>query len=369
MSHTIHAFEFLAKPPAEIPPAVVLFGNEDFLKRLAKQALTKILVADDDTPFATYEGNSLEWRDVMDEVSTVSLFGGGRRLVVVEAADAFVSKERTRLEAYFAKPKTSGVLILEVDSWASNTRLYKAVNKMGLQIDCRAPEKAVGKRKVLDQGKLCKWLVAWTKQQHDAKLEVAAAELMVELVGVELGLLDQELAKLSLFAGEGGTIDPRMVEEVVGGWKSKTIWELVDAAADGNAAEALRQLDRLLQAGEHPVALFGQISWSLRRFAAATRIYQESERNQRRISLREALIQAGIQHWNRKGLERAESQLKQLGRVRAGKLYQWLLETDLALKGSHSHPQRARFALERLFLRMSGALPSRRPARAVASSR
>ena len=110
------------------------------------------------------------------------------------------------------------------------------------------------------------------------------------------------------------------------------------------------------------------IAWSLRRFAAATRIYQESERAGRRISLRDALIEAGFAHWNRKGLERAESQLKQLGRERAGRLYEWLLETDLALKGSHSSPQRARFALERLVMRMaSKSGKAQRPARMAAS--
>lgn len=356
MSNTLHAFDFLAKPPAQVPAVVVLFGSEAFLKRLSAQQLRAAVVEDDDSPVSAFDGNAVEWRDVFDELSTMSLFGGGRRLAIVEQADAFVSKERGRLEDYVAKPKSSGVLILQVDSWAANTRLYKAIDKTGLQIDCRPPEKSAGKRKMLDETKLCKWLVAWTAQQHSAKLESTAAEMLLEIIGPELGLLDQELSKLALFAGEGGQIDVPMVRDVVGGWRTNTIWELVDAAADGDSGEALRQLDRLLQAGEHPVALFGQIAWSLRRFAAATRIYQEAERDKRRIPLRDALIQAGIAHWNRKGLERAESQLKQLGRDRAGKLYQWLLATDLALKGSHSNPHRARFALEQLLLRMAKPL-------------
>lgn len=353
MSNTVHAFDFLAKAPAGVPPVVVLFGSESFLKRLATRALRKAIVGDDDAPFTTLEGASAEWRDVIDELSTMSLFGGERRLVIVEAADPFVSKERGRLESYVDKPRSSGVLILDVGTWASNTKLYKAVDKIGLQVDCRAPEKTIGKRKVLDEGRLGKWLIAWTQKQHKAKLEATAAEQLLEIIGAEFGLLDQSLSKLALFAGEGGKIDVQMVRDVVGGWRSQTIWELIDAAADGDAGEALKQLDRLLQAGEHPVALFGQISWSLRRFAAATRVYQEAERAKRRISVRDALIQAGIPHWNTKGLERAESQLKQLGRGRAGRIYQWLLETDLALKGSHSNPHRARFALERLFLRMA----------------
>ncbi|MBP85322.1 MAG: DNA polymerase III subunit delta [Planctomycetaceae bacterium] len=356
MSNTIHAFDFLAKPPAEIPSVVVLFGSEAFLKRLASQQLKAAVIEDDDSPFSTFDGNAVEWRDVADELSTMSLFGGGRRLAIVEQADSFVSKERGRLEDYVAKPKSSGVLVLQVDSWAANTRLYKAIDKTGLQIDCRPPEKSVGKRKALDEAKLCNWIIGWTEQQHRANLEGTAAEMLLEITGPELGLLDQELSKLALFAGEGGKIDVQMVRDVVGGWRTNTIWELIDAAADGDSGAALRQLDRLLQAGEHPVALFGQIAWSLRRFAAATRIYQESERAKRRIPLRDALVQAGIPHWNRKGLERAESQLKQLGRDRAGKLYQWLLETDLALKGSHSNPHRARFVLEQLFLRMTKGL-------------
>jgi DNA polymerase-3 subunit delta len=360
MANTLHAFDFLAKPLAEIPAVVVLFGSEAFLKRLTAQHLRAAVLNDDDSPFSTFDGNSVEWRDIADELSTMSLFGGGRRLAIVEQADSFVSKERSRLEDYAAKPKSNGVLILQVDSWAANTRLYKAIDKTGLQVDCRPPEKTSGKRKTLDESKLCKWLVDWTDQQHRAKLEATAADMLVEIIGPELGLLDQELSKLALFAGEAGKIDVQMVRDVVGGWKTNTIWELVDAAADGDSGEALRQLDRLLQAGEHPVALFGQIAWSLRRFAAATRIYQEAERGRRRLPLRDALIQAGIAHWNRKGLERAESQLKQLGRDRAGKLYQWLLETDLALKGSHSNPHRARFALEQLFLRMAKGLGKRK---------
>jgi len=34
-------------------------------------------------------------------------------------------------------------------------------------------------------------------------------------------------------------------------------------------------------------------------------------------------------------------------------LHRWLLETDLALKSSHSSPDRARYALEFLFMRMN----------------
>ena len=139
----------------------------------------------------------------------------------------------------------------------------------------------------------------------------------------------------------------------------RSIWDLVDAAAEGDAAAALTQLDRLLQSGEHPLALVGSLAWSLRRYAAATRIFPAIRTGGEKIPLREALSQAGVKDWPLGNLAAAEKRLIQLGRNRAGKLYRWLLELDLSLKGSHSQDDRARWALEQLLLRMSKAAATR----------
>jgi DNA polymerase-3 subunit delta len=111
----------------------------------------------------------------------------------------------------------------------------------------------------------------------------------------------------------------------------------------------------MLQAGEHPLAVMGPLSWSLRRFAAATRIYEAAERQGNRMPLRAALEQAGFRKWPAGALERAERQLKRIGRQRAGSFYNWLRKADLKLKGSHSSPTRARFVLEELILRLANA--------------
>jgi len=355
MTGTVHVFDYMESPP-QFPSAsvCVVFGDESFLKRLALKTLRNQVLDDADAPFATFDGESAEWRDVLDELSTVALFGGGgKRLAIVEQADGFVTKHRDRLEAYVEKPRSSGVLILEVGTWAGNTRLYKAIDKTGLQIECRAPQRAAGRSKFLDERRIAAWLSHWSETRHGARLNPQAATLLLELVGPEFGILDQDLAKLALFVEPGGVIKPELVRDVVGGWKTKTIWELMDAACDGNAGEALLQLDRALQSGEPPQALFGQISWSLRRFAAATRIFERAERGGRRLPLRAALEQAGFRPYPKNALENAERQLKQLGRERAGQLYRWLLEADLALKGTHSAPDRARSILEQLILRLA----------------
>lgn len=370
MSAPIHALDFLEKPcEGRAPGVCVVFGGELFLKRLVLKRLERWAAgvqdssADGALMTAKFDGATAEWRDVVGELATVSLFGGGgRRVAVVEDASRFIEQCRDRLEQYVEKPRSTGVLILDVELWSSNMRLYKAITAHGMHVECRAPESGSSRSsyKEVDEGRVAKWLVAWGKSQYDIRLDADASRAMMELVGPEFGLLDSELAKLALFVAPGGKISAQLVRDVVGGWRVKTNWEMIDALADGDAAQALYQLDRLLHAGQEPIAIFGSIAWSLRRYAAATRIFVEAERRGRSISLQGALEQAGFKNWpepNR--LARAEQQLKQMGRERAGKIHRWLLETDLALKGSHAHADRARLVLEQLIVRMARSLGPR----------
>ena len=337
----IPALDYLAQPERHPPlPVCAVFGDEPFLRRQAIACLRTAVLGGGDADFSlsSFEGRSSPFRDVHEVLSTVAMFGGGKRLAVVEDADDFVTRYRGQLEDYVARPSRSGVLVLDLDSLPSNTRLYKAIAAGGLLIDCGAPAPA----------RLCKWLAEWAKQQHHVQLPQAAAETLVEMVGPELGLLDQELARLALTAGPDKKIAPELVGRSVGGWRAKTTWEMLDAALDGKLPEAMLQLDRLLAAGEQPLGILAQISASLRRFAAATRLVIQTEAGGARPKLRDALEKAGIRAFV---LQKAERQIRLLGRQRGAQLYRWLLQADLDLKGESAMPPR--LILERLIVRLS----------------
>jgi DNA polymerase-3 subunit delta len=357
MSKPTDAIEYLAQPSKHPAAGVcVLFGDEAFLKRQALAALKQQVLSGDDAEFSvsTFAGRDAALRDVMDALSTRALFGGGRHLVVVEEADEFVSANRSALEDYVERSKSASVLVLEVKLWPATTRLYKRVAESGLQIECRFPAPA----------RLLKWLAACARQAHDAALHASAAEVLAEEVEPDLGLLDQELAKLAALAGSGGAITSDLVHQAVGGWRARTAWEMLDAALAGDTRTALVQLDRLLLGGEVPIALLAQISSSLRRFAAATRLIEQGDRQRRSPGLRPALERAGVKPFV---MGKAEDQLRRLGRPRANQLYHWLLEADLALKGSSSSPFRSRLVLEELIVRLSA--PPATPKLASASRR
>jgi DNA polymerase-3 subunit delta len=338
---SLHALDYLSPAEKHPPrPVVAVYGDESFLHRQSLLKLREVVLGreEGDFSFTAFEGDNTELRDVLDELATVAMFGGVKRLVVVEEADNFVSRYRQQLEDYVFRPSRTGVLVLDLNSLPANTRLYKLISAEGLAIDCSTPAEA----------RLTKWLVDWSKQHHKVQLSAAAADALVDLIGSELGLLDQEVAKLAISLGEEKRITPELVARYVGGWRAKTAWEMLDAALEGRVPEAMQQLDRLLASGEQPVGILGQISASLRRFAAATRLILQSEAAGRRIALSQALEQAGVKPFV---LQKAQRQLRRLGRNRGAQLYRWLLEADVDLKGDSAMP--ARLILERLVLQLA----------------
>lgn len=353
MPKPLHAIDYLSSPKKHaVRPVCVVFGDEALLKRHVLRGLRRAALggeneADADFSFTVFEGRKATIEDVLAELSTVAMFGGGQRLVLVEEADEFVTRYRSELEDYVAKPRSTGRLMLEVRSFPGNTRLAKAVISQGLAIECNAPKAA----------KLTDWLVSWAGGTHRTKLARTAAEMLIEMVGPELGLLDQEVARLALLVEPGGEITAKSVQQTVGSWRAKTTWVMLDTALGGRVSEALTQLDRLLLAGESPIGLLAQISSTLRRFAAATRLILQAESLGRRLPLRTALEQAGFKSF---ALGKAQQQLRQLGRDRGAGLLGWLLEADLALKGASSMPPR--LILERLILRL--ATPASRAVKA-----
>ena len=356
MAGTVHVFDLLSSALEKPSGVVPVFGGERFLKKLAVDFLVRSIGGDDDDFSATqYDSDNVSWADVHDELATRSLFGGsGPRIVVVDHADKFVKENRERIEDYVEASSDSGLLILIVDTWPSNTRLYKKINKSGSQVRCDPPTKSA-RSKQTDEKKVGQWLVARAKEEYEFSLPAGGAQTLIELTDCEFGRMDQELQKLSLYADKKGKVPQATIKQVVGGWRARTMWEAIDFAADGEAGRALELVDQLLRSGEHPLALFGQLSWSLRRYATATEIVMRQLRDGRKANLPNAVKEAGFRAWGGE-VEASQARIRQLGRHRAGLMLDWLLEADLALKRSHSKPERGRLVLEMLFVKMAKEL-------------
>jgi DNA polymerase-3 subunit delta len=348
-STSTHVFDFLESSPASpLPPIIACFGSDDFLRRMAIHHWIVLSRLDSET-VRSFDGDEDSWREVHDELATRSLFdAGGERLVIVRGADKFVTKNRDALERWAENFAPDSSLVLELQTLAANTKLYKLIAKHGTLISCTPPQKSSWGNPP-DEKAMQKWTVAWAKSKHALQLSAKQSVLIIERIGAVCGLIDCELAKLALFASDSGEISDERVSELVGGWRTQTAWELADAIADGQVAMAIAQLDKLLTAGQNAVGLLAQLSWSLRRFGLAAKLVEQSERVDTRISLPVALERAGF---NRFDLAKAETRLKRIGRPRAKELLAGLVDLELKLKGSHSNEHRARLALESLIMKL-----------------
>lgn len=333
----MHAIDLL-KDPAKVPvvPIYAVFGDDSFLRREALQeirhAVLKGAGEDDELALARFPGDAATLADVMDELRTLPFFSK-MRVVVVEGADPFVTAHRKELEAYVEHPSTSGVLILVVKVWPSNTKLAKLVERVGLSVECKGPNERL----------LSSWLVHLSKSRFKTELDPGAADLLRELVGPEVGLLVAEVEKLSVYVGSKGKIHRDDVARMVGAGRIETVWKVLDAATTGRGDLALEHLDGLITAGEHPVGLLSAMSTSL------LKVYQAGRLRRRRIELREACQAAGIPPF---AVETTRQQHAHLGPSRVDRLPAMLLRADLDLKGGSTLPPRT--VLERLLVELAG---------------
>jgi DNA polymerase-3 subunit delta len=315
-------------------PMYALVGDEDFLKRRCRDAIIKLAVGDGDPDFAVsaYPGDKLDFSTVRNDLDTLA-FLAPARVVIVEQADPFVTEHREALERYAAAPSKVGVLVLDVKTFPENTKLAKALPDAA-KLVCKAPPLGV----------LPGWCVKWAKAGHGKKLSGDAAELLVELVGPAMGLLDQELAKLTVAVGANAEITAADVDRLVGQTAAANVFHIMDAIGEGNPAAALDTLRRVFDAGEDVMRILGAITSQLRKLATVGRLVAQGQ------SLGPAMDAAGVQKWPQ-ARQSAERQLKHLGRAKLGQLTDWLVEINLGLKGgSHLPPK---MQVERLIVRLA----------------
>src|SRR5947208_624184 len=85
---------------------------------------------------------------------------------------------------------------------------------------------------------------AWAEARHGKQLSQAAARLLVDLIGEEMGQLDQELAKLAVYIGQASKIDADDVDKLVGQSRAANVFEILNTLAAGQPPKALAILEQ-----------------------------------------------------------------------------------------------------------------------------
>jgi len=255
-----------------------LVGEDDFLVRRCLSELKRLAQAPDcPGGMATEFGPDAEAGRVFDELRTAPFMGlKGKRLVVLRNAQGFMTRHREALERYINAPASTSTLVIccqgpdaggaakkrrrgkpqsgdESEDAASKAKraLVKQIDQKGLVVDCRKLRWREAERWVRVQA-----------QQLGKEFAPRASATLLEAVGTDLSQLENELRKLVDYAADSPVITEREVEEVVSQSRTRSVFDLGDAIASGDAARAFRLCQHLLLRGEE---LSGLISLLARR--------------------------------------------------------------------------------------------------------
>ena len=220
----------------ELLPAYLIDGPDE---RKRSQALAR-LRARVDGPFAMFNveelvaSPDLEPVELLSSLNTLPM-GGGRRVVIVEAADKLPKAVSEAVVDYLGSPNESCTLALVAATLARSTRLYKAVAKVGERsvIECAA-------KKGRDLPPYVQKLAA----AHGVSIGFDAARELVARVGESTTMLDTQIATLAALLGGSGAITTEFVEANVARISEVKPWEFLDrlSARDAHRALALHRL-------------------------------------------------------------------------------------------------------------------------------
>lgn len=321
---------------------VVLHGKDAFLRlergRQLESALQERFGGVDRMDL---DGTNAALADVLDNLRTPGLFAG-HKLVVLENAEAFMGAEdrRRAMERYAENPCGEATLLMRCASGWRPGNFDKLVAKVGAVIKCDSPTPM----------EAVKWCAARSLRRHQAEMEPAAAELLVEKLGPDLGRLDAELGKLAAAAARPGAgttkVTRAIVQEFTGLSREEQAWEIQGPVLEGRADAALIKLDELLRVSRVPEVMIG---WSLvdlaRKVHDASCLLSQGES--------EGAVAKALKLWGP-----ASSSVVRAGRrikpAAAARLFRIAVETDRATKNGTA-PEPAR-AFEGLMVQLADAL-------------
>ena len=211
-----------------------------------------------DTNLAVLDCATLEPSSLASQVLALP-FLAKTRLVVLEGLLSRGKKETQEkfLDLMPKLPETTNVLVYEAKSPDKRTSLFKAL----LQVP-KAQEFAV-----LQGAQLIAWVNAEFKARG-ATIDRAARDLLIARADNSSWKLATEIEKLATAVADQPAgkrqIDRTLVDDLVRGTPTESVFALTDALASGNTAVALGRLRTLFNQGENAQQLVALIAGTLR---------------------------------------------------------------------------------------------------------
>lgn len=195
--------------------------------------------------------------NLLASLNTIPL-GDGPRIVIIYSADHLSKAVSEALVSYLSDPNPGCTLCLVAEKLARNTRLYKAVAKVGPRaiVDCKAKKRWELPATVAKMGKV-----------HDVVIDQDAAQELIARVGESTTMLDAQVKTLAAICCATKQVTKADVEQHIARTAEVKPWYLLDELCARDARRAL-SLYRLMSAPSQ-IALTALVVTRLRELICA----------------------------------------------------------------------------------------------------
>jgi DNA polymerase-3 subunit delta len=268
----------------------------------------------------------------------LSRFGGARAAGDEDNADKVEApkgrgKAEPGLTESFAEvfglvPDSTVLILVERGNVAKNGALYKAAGRYGKIEEYPPPKGAALERWIGERAK-----TVGVKMSHGAQMALATAL-------PDLQTLANEMDKLAVYVGPGGTIDEQVLRQMSFASRQDDVFEMTSAAARRDTRGALRQLQRLVDGGTAPEGILPVLAWQVRT------LIQVRDMLDRRVPESRMANEAGLSDFV---VRKSVDQARQFSMKKLLEIHHSLLELDHAVKTGRSD---AELSLDALVVEM-----------------
>lgn len=238
-----HQAESFLKPPGPKVAAILFYGTDAGLVAERAARLAKLIAGRDTPPGEIIRLDDVDMENAPDrlaiELQTMPMFGGSK--VVRAIAGRRIGAPA--LQTLVGSDSLAATLIVEAGNLRPNDSLRALFEKS---------QKAAAVACFPDEAHDLETLIRDTLKSHGMAIAPEARDLLLARIGADRALSRGEVEKLALYAAGKTEIDASDVEAIVGDASEMAIDRILTAAASGNGARAVAELQRAVAAGENP---------------------------------------------------------------------------------------------------------------------
>ncbi|AEH43953.1 DNA polymerase III, delta subunit [Thermodesulfatator indicus DSM 15286] len=255
-----HHFERLFKLAQEgrIAPLYLFLGNPQTGEELARR-LFEFLKKQG---FQAEKLKASETNQLREKLFSPFLFG--RRVFFLEVTKDTLNFFDEKTLSFLEQNKTRLSLIISINALDEKHPLYKYAQE-------RAVIMPLSDKKSKD---LLSYEIPELLASFGKKMDRAAAESLLALVGEDLGAIRQEIEKLSLFVGERPVITLADVKEVVSPRPEQAPYILTQTLFQEGPEAALKFLQNLLIQGIHPLVILATFTKFFKRLYLLREVFE-----------------------------------------------------------------------------------------------